>query len=118
MKKAWHQNFKRSPKAERTIDGITFHSKAELQRWLQLRMLEQAGRISGLVRQVRHELRLHDGHPIRVGSKIAVYTSDYEYLDQDNNHIIEDRKGFYDPHSKFRIAVFEALSGKKVTIVQ
>lgn len=38
------------------VDGITFDSKREAARWLELKMLERAGHISELQRQVRVEL--------------------------------------------------------------
>jgi hypothetical protein len=38
------------------VDGVTFDSKREAQRWCELRMLLRAGRISDLERQVAYVL--------------------------------------------------------------
>ena len=39
-----------------TADGMTFDSKKEYQRWKELSLLQRAGKISGLKRQVEFEL--------------------------------------------------------------
>jgi hypothetical protein len=41
-----------------TVDGVTFDSRKEYFRWNELSLLERAGVISGLQRQVRFELPL------------------------------------------------------------
>lgn len=125
MKKSWHTNFKRSLKEKRTFLGITFDSLAEMHRYQELRIAEKAGLIAALSRQDKHELRLPDGTPIMVGKRVAVYTSDFQYKAIDwavngvvhrGTWIIEDVKGFSDRESKLRIAVFEALTGQKVSL--
>lgn len=45
-----------SPKAQRTLDGIVFHSKGEMERWAELKLLAKAGEIAGLERQVKFPL--------------------------------------------------------------
>ena len=51
--------------------------------------------------------------------KPAVYTADFVYYCRERGRIIiEDVKGYQDPFSAFRIAVFEALTGKSVTIIK
>lgn len=124
MKKAWHQNFKRSPKEQRThSDGTVLATKAELKRYATLRQLESVGAIKNLQRQVRHELILPVVNvPIKTPTgRTAVYTSDFEYDEIRSgmmNHVIEDVKGYNDEKAKFRIAVFEAIYGINVTIVE
>ena len=39
-----------------TVDGITFDSKKEANRWCELRLMERAGVITGLERQVKFVL--------------------------------------------------------------
>lgn len=39
-----------------TVDGIQFDSKAEAARWFELKLMERAGMISDLKRQVPYEL--------------------------------------------------------------
>ena len=71
--------------AKRTvIDGIMFPSKREAKRWVELRLLERAGQISGLQRQVKYDLIVN-------GVKIGRYTSDFEY-DENGQHVVEDVK--------------------------
>jgi len=55
-----------------TIDGITFDSKREARRWQELKMLERAGEIERLERQVPFALVVE-------GQKIATYTADFRY---------------------------------------
>ena len=89
------------PKATRTknkygntrteIDGHTFDSKGEANRWAELRMLEKAGVLTGLQRQVRFELLppfVHDGKKEQgIG-----YIADFTYT-QGGKLVIEDFKG-------------------------
>jgi hypothetical protein len=67
-------------------DGIAFHSAAEADRWSELQLLEQAGEIRGLRRQVRHNLYVNE-------VRITSYTSDFEYEEGPGwAHIVEDFK--------------------------
>lgn len=79
---------------DRTIDGIRFDSRAEMQRYLELRMLERAGQIKDLERQV--EYVLVPKHVRKDGSKCLgiVYLADFRYLDlRTNRVVVEDVKG-------------------------
>lgn len=76
-----------------TIDGITFDSKKEAQRYVELKTLETAGRISHLVLQPEFVLIpsfKKNGKTFRK----TVYRADFSYLDKNGNYIIEDTKGF------------------------
>lgn len=115
MTRSWHQNFKRASKAKRTGFGRTHDSKSELKRHGELVALQFAKQISDLQCQVRHKLILPNGVAIKIGNRTCVYTSDFEY-NENGIHVVEDHKGYQDGASKFRIAVFEAVSGQKVTI--
>jgi hypothetical protein len=69
-----------------TDDG-RFDSKAELARWQELKLLERAGEISGLRRQVRFALDVNGQH-------IAVYVADFCYSDPKTGLMtVEDSKG-------------------------
>lgn len=74
-------------------DGMTFDSKKEYLRYLDLRMLEKGRCITDLQRQVKHTLipgqRDEDGKYIRP----VVYISDFEYT-KDGKRVVEDVKGF------------------------
>lgn len=73
-----------------TIDGITFDSKREAQRWCDLKLMEKQGVISDLKRQVPFELQpafYHKGKKQRA----VIYKADFTYV-QDGELIIEDVK--------------------------
>lgn len=89
--------------------GFVFDSKAEFIRWCELRLLERAGKISGLQRQVTFELiptqrqegtevykaGPHKGltKPGPVIEKACSYVADFVYIDADGNKVVEDTKG-------------------------
>ena len=72
------------------MDGITFDSVKEMVRWQELRLMERAGEITGLVRQQRIEVvpktKLH---------KARYYLADFVYFDKKQGKTIyEDVKGY------------------------
>lgn len=93
------------------VDGIRFASKAEARRYQELKLLERAGEVSDLVLQKRFQLTAFDG------VKIAVYVSDFDYLDADGNRVTEDVKGILTPAFKLKAKLFEAQFGRKISIV-
>ena len=68
--------------------GFVFDSKAEFIRWCELRLLERAGKISDLQRQVKYELI-----PKQKGERACTYLADFVYKDSDGNTVVEDTKG-------------------------
>lgn len=76
-----------------TMDGVTFDSKKEYLRWCELCLLEKAGKITGLRRQVKYELlpsqRGFDG---KVAERPVNYIADFVY-EMDGETIVEDTKG-------------------------
>lgn len=77
-----------------------FQSKREAKRFLVLKILERAGQISHLRRQVRYHLRCPVPGAI-VPPSVTTYTSDFEYVlccdglwGAIGEHIVEDCKGF------------------------
>ena len=75
------------------IDGIKFDSKKEANRWCELQLLEKAGIISNLQRQVTFELiprQLENG---KVIEKALKYIADFVY-DENGQQVVEDCKGF------------------------
>jgi len=68
--------------------GYVFDSKAEFIRWCELRILERAGKISDLKRQVKYELI-----PKQDGERACNYVADFVYIDADGNTVVEDTKG-------------------------
>jgi hypothetical protein len=80
-----------------TVDGVTFDSKAEAKRWGDLQLLERAGRISGLRRQVKFELA--PAVVIAGRKRPAVrYIGDFGYLEtRTGEYVVEDVKGIQTP---------------------
>ena len=68
--------------------GFVFDSKAEFIRWCELRIMERAGKISDLQRQVKYELI-----PKQKGERACTYLEDFVYKDSDGNTVVEDTKG-------------------------
>lgn len=62
-----------------TVEGRRFQSKAEGQAYAELRVLERAGKINGIVCQ--HALPLHATDAKGVKHKIGVYRCDFSYWD-------------------------------------
>lgn len=91
-------------KAQRiTLDGITFDSKHEAQRYAELALLQKAWQISDLQTQVKFVLiptqREADTHGPRGGiirgkvlEKECAYYADFVYTDKYGRRIVEDTK--------------------------
>ena len=73
-----------------TVDGITFDSVKEASRWQELRLMERAGEIVGLVRQQKIELI-----PKTKLYQARYYVADFVYFDKKKGRTIyEDCKGY------------------------
>ena len=72
-----------------TIDGITFDSVKEGSRWQELKLMERAGEIVGLNRQVKIELI-----PKTKLYRACFYVCDFVYFDKrEGKTVYEDSKG-------------------------
>lgn len=69
-------------------DGQVFDSVKEFHRWGCLRLLERAGKITDLQRQVSFELI-----PKQDGERACSYVADFTYY-KDGKLVVEDCKGF------------------------
>lgn len=87
-----------------SILGVEFDSKKEARRWFELSLLEKAGEISNLRRQVEFELIPAQREPYKVGKRggtikgrtieqAVKYRADFVYQDIEGNTIVEDCKG-------------------------
>lgn len=92
-----------------TVDGETFDSQKEYQRWCQLRMIQKAGEIEGLQRQVTYTLipeqreqskdvfrrgvKAGQPKPGKVLEKAVTYKADFVYFER-GREVVEDVKGF------------------------
>ncbi len=86
------------------FNGEKFDSRKELQRWLELRLLERSGEITDLKRQVKFELIPAQREPDTIGKRGGVmkgkviehgvtYVADFVYKDKQGNTVVEDTKG-------------------------
>jgi len=88
-----------------TVDGITFDSKREANRYCELKLLEKAGEITDLELQPKFELQpgfRKNGLKIRA----ITYTADFKYIER-GKVIIEDVKGHYTQQFELRKKMFE-----------
>ena len=75
------------------LDGITFDSRKEAQRYAELRLLERPGAIHNLQRQVRYALipaQKKDGKTIE---RACHYIADFVY-EENGKTVVEDVKGY------------------------
>lgn len=93
-----------------TIDGITFHSKGEAERYQQLKLLERGKAISNL--------ELQPSYPItHSGVKICTVKLDFRYTDNaTGREIVEDFKGYDNAMSKLKRKLVKAFYGVEVTL--
>jgi len=88
------------------IDGIEFDSKKEAKRWTELKLLERAGVIRDLDRQVKFVLIPAQREADTIGARGAIkkgkiierecaYVADFVYTDAETGEtVVEDTKGF------------------------
>jgi len=90
------------------VGEITFDSKKEALRWMELQMLEKAGEISDLQRQVKVQL-MGQYAPIytRTGRKMKL-TFDFSYT-ENGVLVYEDTKGYPTRDYEVRVAVARAM---------
>jgi len=84
-----------------TIDGITFASKAEAARYVELKALERNGEISKLELQPKFACVID-------GKKICDYFADFAYFDS-TRRVIEDVKGIETAVFRLKKKLVEAL---------
>lgn len=91
-----------------TVDGETFDSQKEYRRWQALRLLERAGQIKDLKRQVKFELippqyEIAERYSQKTGKRLqdakklseygCYYIADFVYNRPDGSTVVEDSKG-------------------------
>jgi hypothetical protein len=96
----------------RTAEG-TFDSKAELARWNDLKLLELAGQITNLRRQVRYRMVVNGVH-------VCDYIADADYWvpikpgSSKLRLVVEDKKGFKTPVYKLKKKLMLAVHGVEI----
>ena len=76
-----------------TRNGITFDSKKEANRYSELVLLERAGKIHSLERQVKFELIPSQRIDGKVVERACHYVADFVYQ-ENGKTIVEDTKGY------------------------
>ena len=78
-----------------TRDGETFDSVKEYRRWCELKLMERAGKIRIVGRQVKFVLipSQKDPNTKKVIERECSYVADFVYWDG-NRYVVEDTKGF------------------------
>lgn len=94
-----------------TVDGIRFDSMREARRWAELRLLERAGEIRNLRRQVKIPL-IGQSAPLKTRTGRAMkITVDFAYEDRRLGwvEVFEDSKGMPTRDYEVRRAVVQAM---------
>ena len=93
------------------VDNVTFDSKREAKRYMDLKIELKAGIIS--------DLRLQPEYPFLINDvKIFSYFADFDYVSKvTTTVVIEDTKGFRTPIFRLKKKLIEAFYGIKITEV-
>lgn len=83
------------------VNGVRFDSKKEARRWQELQLLEAAGKISDLQRQVNFPLSVNC-------KKICTYRADFTYR-QGDRAVVEDAKGYQTDVFKIKWKLLQLL---------
>ena len=75
-----------------TRDGETFDSVKEYRRFCELRLLERAGAVTDLQRQVKFELIPAQRIDGKVAERACSYVADFVYT-ENGQQVVEDAKG-------------------------
>lgn len=109
----WHRSSKYHAK-KTVVDGITFDSRKEADRYLVLKGMEEDGSIEDLRRQVRYELV----PSFDVDSKHyrpVFYVADFVYVDKETGkEVIEDVKGVRTDVYKLKSKLFARRYGMSI----
>lgn len=90
------------------VGDVQFDSKKEAQRFMELQLLERAGEIQNLRRQVKIDLMgQHRPLHTRTGRKMRL-TVDFAYI-EDGIEVLEDAKGMWTRDFEVRYAVAIAM---------
>jgi len=101
------------------VDGVRFDSQSEYDRWCELKLMERAGQITHLSRQVRFVLKIGERQVVirserYPNGRTAVYTADFTYREKNGRFVVEEHKGIDDSVSRLRRAVVEAIYGFEI----
>lgn len=100
-----------APAEQRTMDGIVFHSKKEMQDYQRFAILLKAGSIKKLELQVKFPLlafRLIETSLQGLAIPVAKYIADFVVTELDGTRRIYDSKGVQTPTYRLKRKIFEA----------
>ena len=99
--------------AKRTVlDGITFDSKAESERYAYLKLRERAGEIARLECQPEYKISVN-------GTHVCKYKADFRYFEIGaQKQIVEDVKGVITPVYRLKKKLVEAIYHVKIVEVR
>lgn len=128
MNPNWFSNGSKYNAKKVEYNGMTFDSKRELKRYKELELLQEAGEISDLQRQVKYVLIPTQREPDIIGKRGGVkkgkviehecsYTADFTYLDEDGDLVVEDSKGFRTKDYAIKRKLMLYVHGIKITEV-
>ena len=112
----------------KTTDGLVFDSHREALRWEHLLLLQKAGEISDLQRQVNYELLPNqyetyerfgkDGKRLKDGTRLVErkveYIADFVYTTRSGETIVEDAKGIKTKDYIIKRKLMYAVHGIKI----
>lgn len=90
------------------LDGMIFDSQAEARRYSELKLLEKAGEIKDLRRQVAFSCVVN-------GKEVCKYLADFTYT-QDGRSVAEDVKGVETALFRLKSKLVDACLGVKIKI--
>jgi len=99
------------------VDGITFDSRAEAARFLELKALERAGQITNLELQPKFEL----APAVKLGGRTKPalrYIADFRYIDHLGNVVVEDVKGVRTDSYQIKRHMMKFVHGIEITEVR
>lgn len=97
-----------------TVDGITFDSKAESVRYVELKQMVKANEIKDLVLQPKFLLQEKFKYQNKTIRKVE-YIADFMYTTASGEWIVEDVKGMETKDFKIKMKWFLKLYGDKYT---
>lgn len=100
-----------------TIDGEQYDSVKEYRRWCELKLMQKAGLVRSLKRQVKFVLiptqRNEKGKCIE---RECAYFADFTYTDsKTGQYIVEDAKGYRTPEYKIKRKLMLSIHGIRIT---
>lgn len=94
------------------VDGITFDSALEARYYRNLKLMEKAGVVYGVERQVEYAIEIN-------GKRCCKYLADFRFYDKEQDRVrVIDCKGMDTPVSKLKRRLVAAAHGVEVEVVK